>query len=797
MRLDKNNNGKILFRIAKSNLLSRPLASFFSLLSIILATTLMLTVTLYLTGTDEAEKQILDQMQHVMYMNITEEQVSEIAAYGKTEMTVPYKPCETEFETDGVRFSLVYYDSIEEGIRTYVLSEGTVPENYNEIVVDKAFMSTLGKEASIGAALTLDLNGRTEDFIVCGYTDDHYTMLTHPVRVSRAFADQSPEMKDLPYTALVRLEGASDMPVSAFTTAVYQIALDCGVARADVNINGKFEEYLQDGNTSLYAIFLLSAVIALACGIVVYSIFYLSVTSRVRQIGQYLTIGMTQKQVRKMIRREGLLLSMVSVPVSLLLAGIISRILLPSGWTFKNYCVLGVVFSLLSILIVQISVGKPASIASKTSPIEASRTNVSEATEASDHGKERRSRLTPFRLARATNRDGRKKWRFTAVSLAFSGILFMVAAVWMSAWDDEAYARDGLFRDNEYYLSYLYDHSNPKAYGITEMQLAGHLSRELETQIEAIPHVEKVRVEHTASGNISYQGATFLQSFCPLTAGSEEYFQLNAEGNNTYEYMAEHDAILITDKEFIENINGIEFVPGETITLNYFDGEEHTAELEIAAVSSEGVHTDTDRPTFFMTDQTMQKLWGDMNTADTFYITAENYEENGMEVENAIRTLTDQYSDLSLWTLREQLIEDSGMIARQKAQIYGISIFLILFSLFNLINTVISSIASRRKELSMLESVGMQPGQIFSMLFYENLLHMIPNMLVTLVLGTLAGYGFIAFLRESAGYLTFRFPVIPALLYCLCLILVPLAVTALCLKTQHSVPLVERIRNED
>ena len=154
-------------------------------------------------------------------------------------------------------------------------------------------------------------------------------------------------------------------------------------------------------------------------------------------------------------------------------------------------------------------------------------------------------------------------------------------------------------------------------------------------------------MEQEGFGNVSYQGATFLQSFSPLTAESEEYFQLDAEGNNTYEYMAEHDAILITDKDFSENINGITFIPGDKITLNYFDGEEHTVELEIAAVSSEGVRTNTERPTFFMTDQTMKKLWGDMNTASTFYITAENYEENGDAVENAIRSLTEQYSDLS------------------------------------------------------------------------------------------------------------------------------------------------------
>ena len=161
----------------------------------------------------------------------------------------------------------------------------------------------------------------------------------------------------------------------------------------------------------------------------------------------------------------------------------------------------------------------------------------------------------------------------------------MTAATWMASWDDEAYSRQNGFQDNEYHISYLYDHSYPKTYGTTEMQLTGHLSEELYQQISAIPHVEHVAVEHSAVANISYQGASFLQSFYPLTADSEEYFTLEAEGNNRYDYLSEHDGILITNSTFSESINGIDFRPGDTVTLHYFEGEEHTVELEIAAVS--------------------------------------------------------------------------------------------------------------------------------------------------------------------------------------------------------------------
>lgn len=322
----------------------------------------------------------------------------------------------------------------------------------------------------------------------------------------------------------------------------------------------------------------------------------------------------------------------------------------------------------------------------------------------------------------------------------------MTAATWMASWDDEAYSRQNGFQDNEYHISYLYDHSYPKTYGTTEMQLTGHLSEELYQQISAIPHVEHVAVEHSAFANISYQGASFLQSFYPLTADSEEYFTLEAEGNNSYDYLSEHDGILITNSTFSESINGIDFQPGDTVTLHYFDGEEHTVELEIAAVEEE------------------------------------------------IRSIVEQYDDLSLWTLREQSLEDSSAIRQQKQQIYGISILLILFSIFNLINTVISGFATRKREFSVLESLGMEQRQLRKMLFCESIIQMLPSLILTLSAGTLAGFALIRFLRQSATYLQYTFQIMAAIFYLFALLGLPLILTAECLRTQEKIPLVERIR---
>lgn len=794
MNLNKNNNENTIYRIAKNNLVAKKMSSFFSMLSILLAITLVSTLSLFIIGTQTAEKNMLEHMQHVMYMNVTDEQIQRLASDDRMEQCDPYKELEKEFQTQGVKYRFFYNGAYAQNIQSYIPVEGKDPQRYDEILVDKTFMQALGRDAVLGENIDLDIGGETQEFTICGYTDSHYSVVTHPIHVSKAFADQNPLMQDLSYTALVRINDVTDVPASTFSTIAYQIAMDYEIERPNVHLNGKFEESLQKGNTGIYLVLFLSALLFIASSIVIYSIFYLSVTARVQQIGQLQTIGMTEKQVKQMIRREGLLLSVLAIPIGLLLGGIISYILVPDGWTFKNFWIVALSVSVLGILIVQLSVRKPASIASKFSPIEASRT-VSVAAKEQLNGKHKT--LTPYVLARMESKNNRRRWWFTTVSLAFGGIIFMIATTWIVSWDKEQYAREGLFTNSEYYISYLYSHDTPKPYGITEFQLTGHLGSELENRIREIPNVKDIHAENEVFGNIEYKGATFLQGFYPIRADDTEYYQLPSKGNNSYNYMVQHDAILITESALSENINGITFEAGEKIEFRYFDGEEHTIELEIGAVSAEGVHEGGNRSNFCIADKTVAKLWKAMNTTSAFSISIKDYEKNGAQVEAALRTLLDDYKDLSLSTLRENEIQVTRQVGEIQMQIYGISIFIILFSIFNLINTVISSIVNRKKELSMLESIGMEERQVRNMLFWESFLLALPNILLTLTLGTITGFGFISFMQKSAGYLKYHFPVIPVIFYMIGMISIPMLISFCCLKRQNNISLVERIRNED
>ena len=793
MKLDANNNRRIIYRIAKSNLMGKKLYSFFSFLSIILSVTFVGTIILFLQGTQTAEKRMLDGMQHVMFMDVSEGQMKEIGADRRADVIVPYKDNGEVFRINDVKYKFLYMGSQTDKIQTYRLSEGKEPEKYNEVAVNKHFIDNIGQECKIGGAIVLDTGGTQEEFVVCGFTDNKNGMSVSPVYVSREFAGKSALMKETGYIALVQITGASDMESSVFETSVYQMAMDYGVKRIDVNINGRFEEALQGKNTAIYAIIFVSFFILAASAIVVYSIFYLSVTSRTKQIGQLQTIGMTQKQIKKMVHREGFLLSAISVPLGLVLGGVIAYFLEPEGWDFLNYIITAAIVGIFGVVIVQISVGKPASLAAKVSPVEAVG-NLNCGVE----GKEcatGHKRLTVFVMAKICQGKSQKKRKLLTVSLVFGGIVFMVASSYLYAWDEFAYSRAGGFEDGEYIISYLYNAHNPSAYGPTEMQLTGHLDGNLKKELMEIPYVESIREVNSVYGSIEYQGATWVEGFGQLTEDSKDYFDMEMDGNNNYGYLSEHDGIIITDSGLSSEINGVTFKPGDKLTLRWFDGKEHSAQLEIAAITSDVVGENEFN--FYMADKTIRKLWGDMNTASSFLISSSEYGKHGDQIDQEVRAIIGKYPDLSLATLREKIADDAANIQKIKIQIYGISAFLILFSILNLINMMIGNFAVRKKEFSMLESVGMEEKQIRDMLFWESIQMVFLALLFTLVIGSAVGYGFVFFLQKTASYMVYRFPVVPCILYMAGVVIIPLVISFIGLKAQNRVSLSERIKYVD
>ena len=148
------------------------------------------------------------------------------------------------------------------------------------------------------------------------------------------------------------------------------------------------------------------------------------------QIGQLKTIGMTEKQIKRMIRKEGYRFCLLGIPAGITVGIIFAYLLEPNGITIINTIATSIFAIILGIIVVQISVYKPAKIASNISPIEASRyvVDAQELKESKVWNRKNHIRLSPYSLAVLSEKQDRKKHNLTIVSLVIGGILFMVGA---------------------------------------------------------------------------------------------------------------------------------------------------------------------------------------------------------------------------------------------------------------------------------------------------------------------------------------------------------------------------------
>lgn len=102
---------------------------------------------------------------------------------------------------------------------------------------------------------------------------------------------------------------------------------------------------------------------------VIKSIFQISIINKIQNYGQLRTIGTTQKQIKKIVKKEGRYLGVRGILTGISLAILCSAIILAKGINIGNYIVCAMITVAICGIIVSISINKPIKIAMKASPI--------------------------------------------------------------------------------------------------------------------------------------------------------------------------------------------------------------------------------------------------------------------------------------------------------------------------------------------------------------------------------------------------------------------------------------------
>lgn len=349
----------------------------------------------------------------------------------------------------------------------------------------------MGVEPKVGSRVAFTFyDGSTETFTISGVLAGSEDAKQFSVFFSQDYAEHGSQLADQTYEVHAKLHNAAYMSSQDCENLMYQIGQELGIERKYVNPSKAFLDSLSPDAQTVMLYGLVGAVILLACTLVIYGVFYLSVIGRIHQFGQLRTIGMTRKQMKKMVFREGSLLFLRSAPIGMVIGGVVGYGLIPDGFSGSNMLIILMAVFAVIYVITMISVRKPARIAAAVSPMEALR-YVPQDKMKQDRGRKLCRRLTPMGFAIMNFSKKKKKAAITMLSLALGGILFMTAATYMSSFDRDNFARRGYFRDAEFHIKYTQAAVALSENGISGLQAQTPMGGELVAAIHDLDGLVK------------------------------------------------------------------------------------------------------------------------------------------------------------------------------------------------------------------------------------------------------------------------------------------------------------------
>ena len=130
------------------------------------------------------------------------------------------------------------------------------------------------------------------------------------------------------------------------------------------------------------------------------------------------------------------------------------------------------------------------------------------------------------------------------------------------------------------------------------------------------------------------------------------------------------------------------------------------------------------------------------------------------------RHFADNSEYLVTGSYEEQLQEWEKNMRLMSVLCYAFLVILGGIGIMNLVNTMMNSIYTRRRELGMIQAIGCLKNRLIRMLQLEGIIYTLGTLAVSVGIGSLVGYG--AFLYAKTRHMfqisEYHFPVVPAVL---------------------------------
>lgn len=729
-------------------------------------------------------------------------------------------------------------------------ANGKMPERENEIATDTIILDKLGIPHELGqkVELSYSINGKKyrDTFILSGYWKGDSVHSASMVWVSDNF------MK-------VKFAGIDNKNIKEHSR---ETGFFSGLIFADVkfsnslNIESKMQRVLKDNGFTEkdipigvnwgYATEQLLSSLGAALGLlgmilliifsgylIIFNIFYISVAKDTKFYGMLKTVGTTTKQLKKIVKSQARILSLIGIPLGLIIGYILGIILVPSALQPYNVTDIETSFSplififsaLFSIITVSISCHKPAKAASKISPIEAVRY-----TEVSDNGKRKIKKsydgAKVHKMAFANIFRNKKKAVVVMISLSISIVLLNSVYTIVTGFDMKKYLSgmmksDFVIGDSNYFNAY------------SGFKGQDTLKEEIVNEIGALKGVEKIGKVYFKEGKhrITDKSMNWLKAVLENSKelntnndwtideakktfksgeiathinGIDEFlwnkFEEIHKGNFDEKKYATGNYVVLSRPMFSAGKNKqiTYYDVGDTIKIVYEDGKEKT--YEVMAVGDlpwqfSARHSHGDGIDIYLPANEFKAHVKDAKIMTAIFDVEDNYIDN---VEDYLYNYTkNKNTDLNYQS--RKYFEKQFRKTQNTYNTVGFSLSFViaLIGIFNFINSMATNVTSRRREYAMFQSIGMTGKQLYSMLKFEGLYYALFTILIVVTFGTGLNYLIVSGVAGTKWFFTYHFTLKPIIMCTPFLVLISIFIPMICYKLSSRMSIVERLREAE
>lgn len=759
---------------------------------------------------------------HALYRNVDESTVMKLAAHHDVK-TYGLRSDAGYMNLEDATVSMMYMDRTGMELYKVKLKEGQLPQKENDIVVSKGILEALGQNGKIGDTITVPYQilkddgldyTKEKDFRICGFLADNesskeqkqYTSL-----VSEAFLKAEIPVEQVKYRFLLQVNGQKGNTTADYTETIQNIARQFGISEDDMNINKEYLAANYVDPATIPVIVGIMLIVVLAGIITIYSVYYVSMNQRVREFGKLKAIGATKRQLRQIVLREGMGVALFAIPIGLLIGTVAVKVVLlqfvehakdsnvliteaykvvAKGEVQLYYWWIYLLAIAVTLCTVYLSLMKPMRMAAKVSEIEAMRYQGG-----SKRQKSSRKGYQFLNIGRLTKRnlaENKKKSTNTIVSMAVTGIFVMMVATVLSCANPMESAKSSIV--GQYEISPIVESGNKEhpEYEWAEVQKNNPLNEGLKQQIEELDGVERVDV-FTA---LKVSGGPFEEKIGTefINGVPEEYAEELkkgiTEGNVTYEELKSGDKVIL-DRALLHWYPDIKV--GDKLKLNIHDGDNtFQKEIEVAAIGEYGTGL-TNYNCLIMAKEGAEKLT--INNSSSYFqvIADKDYDE---ALEASLQAIVDGSGRLQMRTWKNEYDTWENAIQMTRGACYAFIIILAAISIMNLINTMINSVHVRKKELGMMQAIGMSDRQLMKMLQLEGIFYTVGTLIISIGVGSLAGYPLFLYAKRTGMFdiSTYHYPVTAAIIIILTLFVIQMLLAIFIAKSVRKDSLIERIR---